>query len=185
MPAYLLIVRHSQLTDDEAVDLLHEMLTIGSPLGQEQELAAFLAARLAGGELNVIRHIPAVRQSRANPAARALTAAIRRHGGQPRPLLKTGTSDMNAVSERWSMPMAAYGPGDSSLDHGSDERILISEYLQGVEVLVTALGRAGAGREEGRVAKDGLGTLMTRGSNGTGVHDDCAADSGRHGGRFR
>ena len=37
----------TQPTDDEAVDLLHEMLTIGSPSGQEQELAGFLAARLA------------------------------------------------------------------------------------------------------------------------------------------
>jgi [amino group carrier protein]-lysine/ornithine hydrolase len=46
---------------------------------------------------------------------------------------------MNTVRERWPVPMAAYGPGDSSLDHESDERILIGEYLQGVEVLVTAL----------------------------------------------
>ena len=104
-----------------------------------ERLTAALRSAAAGGELNVIRHIPAVRQSRANPAARALTAAIRRHGGQPRPLLKTGTSDMNTVSERWSVPMAAYGPGDSSLDHGSDERILLKEFLQGVEVLATAL----------------------------------------------
>jgi [amino group carrier protein]-lysine/ornithine hydrolase len=94
---------------------------------------------VAGGELNVIRHIPAVCQSRANPAARSLFAAVRKHGGQPRPLLKTGTSDMNTVSEHWPVPMAAYGPGDSTLDHGSDERILISEYLRGVAVLTSAL----------------------------------------------
>jgi LysW-gamma-L-lysine carboxypeptidase len=98
-----------------------------------------LRSAAGDGELNVIRHVPAVRQSRANPAARSLFAAIRRHGGQPRPLLKTGTSDMNTVSERWSVPMAAYGPGDSSLDHGSDERIGIDEYLRGVAVLATAL----------------------------------------------
>jgi [amino group carrier protein]-lysine/ornithine hydrolase len=104
-----------------------------------ERLTAALRSAAADGELNVIRHIPAVRQSRANPAARALAAAIRRHGGQPRPLLKTGTSDMNTVSERWSVPMAAYGPGDSSLDHGSDERILLTEFLRGVEVLATAL----------------------------------------------
>jgi len=104
-----------------------------------ERLTAALRSAAADGELNVIRHIPAVRQSRANPAARALAAAIRRHGGQPRPLLKTGTSDMNTVSERWSVPMAAYGPGDSSLDHGPAERILLTEFLQGVEVLATAL----------------------------------------------
>ena len=103
-------------------------------------LADTLRAAAGGGELNIIRHIPAVRQSRANPAARALFAAIRRHGGQPRPLLKTGTSDMNTVSGSWPVPMAAYGPGDSSLDHSRDERITIEEYLRGVAVLATALG---------------------------------------------
>jgi LysW-gamma-L-lysine carboxypeptidase len=103
------------------------------------QFAAGLRALAADGELTIIRHIPAVRQSRANPAARALSAAIRRHGGQPRPLLKTGTSDLNTVSPRWPVPMAAYGPGDSSLDHSRAERIALEEYLRGVAVLATAL----------------------------------------------
>lgn len=53
--------------------------------------------------------------------------------------MKTGTSDMNTVSERWTVPMVAYGPGDSSLDHSDDERIAIEEYLRGVAVLATML----------------------------------------------
>lgn len=109
------------------------------PPGFDVERLAATLRSAVDGELNVIRYVPAVRQSRASPVARALFAAIRRHGGQPRPLLKTGTSDMNTVSERWPMPMAAYGPGDSSLDHSYDERIAVGEYLRSVAVLATAL----------------------------------------------
>jgi LysW-gamma-L-lysine carboxypeptidase len=104
-----------------------------------ERFTAALRSAAWDGELTVIRHVAAVRQSRANPAARALFAAVRKHGGQPRPLLKTGTSDMNTVSERWPVPMAAYGPGDSSLDHGAAERIGVGEYLRGVAVLASAL----------------------------------------------
>jgi [amino group carrier protein]-lysine/ornithine hydrolase len=109
-----------------------------------EQFTAALRAAAGDGELDIIRYIPAVRQPRANPAARPLFAAIRRHGGQPRPLLKTGTSDMNTVAERWSVPMAAYGPGDSTMDHGPDERISVEEYLRAIAVLTTALDEMAA-----------------------------------------
>ncbi len=91
------------------------------------------------GELKVTRSIPAARTTRTDPVVRALTAAIRMHGGEPRPTLKTGTSDMNTVSERWTVPMAAYGPGDGSLDHSDDEYIEISDFLRGIAILTSAL----------------------------------------------
>jgi LysW-gamma-L-lysine carboxypeptidase len=37
--------------------------------------------------------------------------------------------------------MAAYGPGDGSLDHSDDESIEIAEYLRGIAVLTGALDR--------------------------------------------
>jgi LysW-gamma-L-lysine carboxypeptidase len=80
-----------------------------------------------------------VRSGRSDPVVRAVTAAIRRHGGTPRPTLKTGTSDMNTVAPHWDVPMATYGPGDSSLDHSDEEHIEIAEFLKGVDVLTTAL----------------------------------------------
>ena len=52
---------------------------------------------------------------------------------------KTGTSDMNLFAESTSIPMIAYGPGDSSLDHTENERISISEYLSSVEVYANAI----------------------------------------------
>lgn len=73
------------------------------------------------------------------PPVRALLQAIREHGAKPRFKLKTGTSDMNIVGPAWGCPIVAHGPGDSSLDHTPKERIMISEFRTGVEVLARAL----------------------------------------------
>jgi LysW-gamma-L-lysine carboxypeptidase len=82
---------------------------------------------------------PAFRAGRKNALAAAFLRGIRQAGGEPRFLLKTGTSDMNVVGPAWGCPIVAYGPGDSSLDHRPDEHILISEYLRAAEVLTHVL----------------------------------------------
>jgi [amino group carrier protein]-lysine/ornithine hydrolase len=123
-------------------DLVTGRLDVDCRIPPGFDVAAFVGRlhELSGdGELKVIRAIPAARTTRSDPVARSLSAAIREHGGDPRPTLKTGTSDMNTVSERWTVPMAAYGPGDGSLDHSDDEHIEVAEYLRGIDVLVTAI----------------------------------------------
>lgn len=92
-----------------------------------------------GGEVKLIRSIPAVRVERSGPVASCLSAGIRRNGGQPRPTLKTGTSDMNTVSPTWTVPMAAYGPGNSALDHSDDEYIDAAEFRSAIAVLGAAV----------------------------------------------
>ncbi|MBB2910419.1 LysW-gamma-L-lysine carboxypeptidase [Streptosporangium becharense] len=92
--------------------------------------------------------VPAVRRGLGDPAARALRAAIREHGGTPATKLKAGTSDMNVVAEHWDVPMVAYGPGDAHLDHTDDEHIAIPDLYRSVAVLGSALrtlGRLTAG----------------------------------------
>lgn len=98
-----------------------------------------LRAFARGGELEVRGGVPGVRTDRRDPVVRALTAGIRRAGGDPRHKLKTATSDMNTVAEVWDVPMAAYGPGDSRLDHCATEHILIDDFLRGITVLTAAL----------------------------------------------
>lgn len=66
---------------------------------------------------------------------RGLLSAIRRQGGKPGFVLKTGTSDMNVVGAAWPCPIVAYGPGDSNLDHTPNEHISLAEYQQSVNVL--------------------------------------------------
>jgi len=47
---------------------------------------------------------------------------------------KTGTGDMNILGNAMKIPVVTYGPGDSSLDHTSNENIEIKEYLKSIEV---------------------------------------------------
>jgi LysW-gamma-L-lysine carboxypeptidase len=74
-----------------------------------------------------------------NALVRAFLAGIRRQGGGPGFLLKTGTSDMNVVGPAWGCPILAYGPGDSRLDHTPEEHVDLDEWQRGVAVLADVL----------------------------------------------
>ncbi|CAI50724.1 acetylornithine deacetylase [Natronomonas pharaonis DSM 2160] len=76
-------------------------------------------------------------QSPRTPVARAFRAAIRKQGGDPRLLRKTGTADMNIYAGEWDCPMVTYGPGDSDLDHAPDEHLPLAELDRSVAVLET------------------------------------------------
>ncbi|TBH20748.1 [LysW]-lysine hydrolase [Thermus thermamylovorans] len=73
------------------------------------------------------------------PLTRALRQGIRKAGGKPVFKLKTGTSDMNVLAPHWQVPMVAYGPGDSTLDHTPYEHVDVREFLRGIGVLREAL----------------------------------------------
>ena len=60
---------------------------------------------------------------------------------------KTGTSDMNLFATSHVIPMIAYGPGDSGLDHTENEKVSIREYLSSVEVYAKAIQRIALFRE--------------------------------------
>jgi [amino group carrier protein]-lysine/ornithine hydrolase len=90
-------------------------------------------------QLQIDECTPSILMDRNVPPARALISSIRTHNGRPTFKLKTGTSDMNIVSKRWNVPMVAYGPGDSRLDHTSNEHIDTNEYLFAITVLRDAL----------------------------------------------
>ncbi|MFC5850013.1 [LysW]-lysine hydrolase [Deinococcus petrolearius] len=92
-------------------------------------------------EVTLLGHERAVRHPRDNALTRALRVAIRAAGGTPTFKVKTGTSDMNVVAPHWPVPTAAYGPGDSALDHTPEERLSLAEYDRAVAVLTDALTR--------------------------------------------
>ncbi|MFD4553509.1 M20/M25/M40 family metallo-hydrolase [Streptomyces sp. NPDC058469] len=115
-------------------------LSIRVPPGFDvDELVSGLRDRLLAGNLEVLNSVAACRVGRADPAVRALVSGIRRLHARPRLVVKTATSDMNTLAEVWDIPMATYGPGDSSLDHADDEHIVLSDYLRGIDVLTIAL----------------------------------------------
>jgi len=54
-----------------------------------------------------------------------------------RPMLirKTGTGDMNVIGNQLKIPVVTFGPGDPHAAHTIDEKISITEYLRGIEIL--------------------------------------------------
>jgi LysW-gamma-L-lysine carboxypeptidase len=84
--------------------------------------------------------MPAFRCEKNTPLVRSLLAGVRAAGGTPRFKVKTGTADMNVVGPAWGCQMAAYGPGDSSLDHTPNEHISLGEYGNAIDALARALG---------------------------------------------
>jgi LysW-gamma-L-lysine carboxypeptidase len=102
-------------------------------------------SRIAGRHgVTVERHesMPAALASKRTPLVAALLDSIRSHGGEPRLLRKTGTADLNLLAERHpGVPIAAYGPGDASLDHTPEERISLAEFAQGVDILDSVFQR--------------------------------------------
>lgn len=85
--------------------------------------------------------VPAWSCDKNTALVRAFLTAIRGHGGDPRFVFKTGTSDLNIVAPAWKCPALVYGPGDSALDHTPDERISLDEYVKAVDVLSDALSK--------------------------------------------
>jgi LysW-gamma-L-lysine carboxypeptidase len=114
------------------------------PLGLSVSQAIEMISNAAGeADVKIEDRIPAFRAEKNTPLVRAFLASIRQARGQPGFSLKTGTSDMNLAGPTWpKIPILAYGPGDSNLDHTPEEHIQVSEYMSGVQVLAAALGYA-------------------------------------------
>lgn len=116
-------------------------LTLGVRTPPEFDIDAFKAeaARLADGA-NLVwgEYTPPVLASKRNPLVGALSGAIRAEGLKPRFVRKTGTSDMNLLND-WGVPIVAYGPGDSRLDHTPEEHLHLADYERAIRILRGAL----------------------------------------------
>ena len=95
-------------------------------------------AESRGAAAGLVSSVAAHEADRSNPVIRALRVAVRRQGCTPRLLAKGGTADFNYAAA-WGCPMAAYGPGDSRLDHTEDEHLDLDEYLRSIRILSDAL----------------------------------------------
>lgn len=82
---------------------------------------------------------------RLDPVVAALSHGIRALGGRPTLWRKTGTSDLNLVAPAWKVRGAAYGPGDSRLDHTDGEFLEIEDLERSVRVLAHAFEELAAG----------------------------------------
>jgi len=94
---------------------------------------------IPGMKIGFSGSINASMTDRNDAVVRSISAAIRSIGGRPMPKKKTGTADLNVVAPIWGCPIAAYGPGDSSLDHTPNEHIHLDELSKSVAVLEVAI----------------------------------------------
>ena len=121
--------------DGLAVEATLEAQLRVPPSHSTAEVRELADAELAAGTVRWTDAVEPTMQSARTPVARALRAAIRERGGEPRLLRKTGTADMNVYADAWDCPMATYGPGDSALDHAPDERLPLAELDRATAVL--------------------------------------------------
>lgn len=88
-------------------------------------------------DLEIIEDTPPARSEKNTKLVRTFISSIRKNGGKPVFKRKTGTSDMNIISEKWNVPILAYGPGDSRLDHTDEEHISLDEFKKSIGVWLT------------------------------------------------
>jgi LysW-gamma-L-lysine carboxypeptidase len=113
-------------------------LTLGFRLPMGLDIDALQAAlvELAGdARLRFRGREPAYHAAKNNRLVRAFIKAAAEEGTRIYFKVKSGTSDMNVVGPVWQCPIAAYGPGDSSLDHTPDEHIDLREYHRAIALL--------------------------------------------------
>jgi LysW-gamma-L-lysine carboxypeptidase len=134
----------SMNTTDDGIQVCSEMvIDIRVPPGCDPaKIRAFIEMNKAGIDVEISGEEPAALVEKNNELVKALIWAIRRQEGEPSFKKKTGTSDMNITAATWQgVPIAAYGPGDSSLDHSPEERIDVREYRKTIMILKEAVER--------------------------------------------
>ena len=90
-------------------------------------------------DLTCYGYEPAFQTGRRSPLVAIFNQVFRENVIRPHLKLKTGTSDMNVVGPIWNCPIAAYGPGDSLLDHTPNEHIELQDYERAISLLTEAL----------------------------------------------
>jgi [amino group carrier protein]-lysine/ornithine hydrolase len=84
--------------------------------------------------------LDAYEADQSSPLVEALKKSIHQVlGKEARLIRKTGTGDMNVIGLRQQIPVVTYGPGDSRLDHTSNEHINLQEYLASIDILERTL----------------------------------------------
>lgn len=132
--------RHDGLADEVVVRFQVRLPPAAPP---EQVVASLVeVAARHGAHVSFSERMPAAVASQRTPLVAAFRAAIREEGIGARLKHKTGTADFNHLAGWFpGVPIAAYGPGDSHLDHTPMERVARGEYEQAVRVLGRVLER--------------------------------------------
>lgn len=115
-----------------------------TPIGFDStELKKVVGENSNGGEISYLQSWgseEACLSSKNSPLVKSFLASIREEGGTPIFKVKTGTADMNTFAKAFpKVPIVAYGPGDSNLDHTPDEHLELSEFEKAIKILTEVL----------------------------------------------
>ncbi|MGF7034723.1 LysW-gamma-L-lysine carboxypeptidase [Paenibacillus mucilaginosus] len=90
--------------------------------------------------VEVLRATPGYANGRSDPLVKSFVRSFAKDGRTVHYIKKRGTSDMNTLAATWDgVPMVAYGPGDSSLDHTNREYLHFAEVLSSRTILREAV----------------------------------------------
>ncbi len=133
-------LRRFRTSDEGLTEGVDAYFSVRVPPGYDiDDLIGFVMEQAGPAEIECDQRLAGVVAAKNTALIRALLKGIRKEGGRPTFKKKTGTSDMCIVGPAWKCPIAAYGPGDSHLDHTPEEHIVLDEYLRSIEVLAAAL----------------------------------------------
>lgn len=90
--------------------------------------------------MEIIDSCPPYEADKNSLLVRSIAYGIRRVTKNQAVLVRrTGSGDMNLFGSVRKTPIITYGPGDSHLDHTSNEQIAIKEYIDSIQILYTGL----------------------------------------------
>lgn len=105
-----------------------------------ENLKNFIKKVKGKAEIKIYGWEKSIKAGKNNDLVKAFLKSIRNNGLKPKFKVKSGTSDMNILGEAFpNIPILAYGPGDSSLDHTPNEHIDLDEYKKAIEILKEVL----------------------------------------------
>ena len=133
-------LRRFNTHDNGLTEKAEAYFSVRVPPGYDVDgLIDFVKDQANPAQIDCDQRLEGIVAAKNNPLIRGVLQGIRQEGGRPTFKKKTGTSDMCLVGPAWKCPIAAYGPGDSNLDHTPGEHIVLAEYLKSIDVLTVVL----------------------------------------------
>ena len=117
--------------DMNCKDIEQKIATLVKEIAQKRDVEAFYS---------ILDETEPFEAPHNSSLVRAFTLGIMQvEKSRPMLIRKTGTGDMNVLGNQWEIPVVTYGPGDPHEAHTIDEKVSISEYLKGIEILKATL----------------------------------------------